>query len=364
LEVWEKVFLKDAAFMEDTHGKVGCVICHGGDCRAEDKAAAHLDLTVDPSPTSCESCHAEISGHAESSLHVTLDGMRAKLEARGADMSQGSLADQAFENHCARCHTTCGQCHISRPTQSDGGLLKSHQIKKSPSMLNNCAACHGARAGNEYLGNNEGVPGDLHWSKLGMTCNACHGDELHAAAPGASDKYDNDLVVSCEDSGCHDTLRRNLSQNSFHDQHVGDLSCQVCHSVAYKNCYDCHTYLDDAGAPKFSTEPSVMLFKVGLNPLISEDRPYRYVVLRHVPGNPELFDYYGTDLLPEFENEPTWKYATPHNIQLKTPQTESCNACHGNAALFLTAKDIAPAETAANQKVVVNEIPAGFGGGK
>ncbi len=343
--------------MEDTHGKVGCVICHGGDCRTEDKAAAHLDLIADPSPATCESCHAEISVNSESSMHTTLDGMRSKLEARGADMIQGSLADQAFENHCAGCHTTCGQCHISRPTQAGGGLLKSHEIRKTPSMQNNCVACHGARAGNEYLGNNEGVRGDLHWNQQGMSCGACHGDELHAASPGATDKYRNDLAISCEGSGCHDTLRQNLNQNAFHDQHVNDLSCQVCHSVAYKNCYGCHAYLDADGAPKFTTEPSQMLFKVGLNPLISEDRPQRYVVLRHAPGNPDLFKYYGEDLLPEFDNEPTWKYATPHNIQLQTPQTKSCNACHGNEDLFLTAKDVAAAEMAANSKVIVTKIP-------
>jgi len=357
LEVWEKVFLKDAAFMEDTHGRVGCVICHGGDCRTEDKAVAHLDLITDPSPASCQSCHADISGHAESSMHVTLDGMRSTLEVRGADMSQGTLADQAFENHCAHCHTTCGQCHISRPTQAGGGLLDSHEIKKTPSMQNNCVACHGARAGNEYLGNNEGVPGDLHWSQQGMSCNKCHGDELHESPLDAESRYQNDLTVSCESDGCHEETRSDYQDNEFHDQHINDLSCQVCHSVEYKSCYGCHVGKNDAGIPYFATGPSEMTFKIGLNPIISQERPSKYVLLRHAPVVPDTFAYYGENLLPEFDNEPTWKYATPHNIQLKTPQTERCNACHGNEALFLTAKDVAAAEAAANQKVIVTEIP-------
>ena len=53
MEVWEKVFVKDAEFLQSTHGKVGCVICHGGDSREEDKELAHADLIIDPSDGNC-----------------------------------------------------------------------------------------------------------------------------------------------------------------------------------------------------------------------------------------------------------------------------------------------------------------------
>ncbi|MCP4424932.1 MAG: hypothetical protein GY803_10595, partial [Chloroflexi bacterium] len=39
---------------------------------------------------------------------------------------------------------------------------------------------------------------------------------------------------------------------------------------------------------------------------------------------------------------------TPLRIQRETPQTESCDACHGNADLFLTIDDIYPEEVEAN----------------
>ncbi|MFC2070126.1 hypothetical protein ACFLTB_03000, partial [Chloroflexota bacterium] len=67
---------------------------------------------------------------------------------------------------------------------------------------------------------------------------------------------------------------------------------------------------------------------------------------------------YGTSLLPDFNAVPTWKYATPHNIQLNTPQNESCNACHGNSDIFLTEGDISSEEKEANKGVIVEEIPA------
>ena len=100
-----------------------------------------------------------------------------------------------------------------------------------------------------------------------------------------------------------------------------------------------------------------MAFKIGRNPLQSEDRPWKYVPVRHVPVDPESFAYYGEDLLPNFDALPTWKYATPHNIQRNTPQTETCDACHGNAELFLTADDVLPDELEANKDVIVEELP-------
>lgn len=355
MEVWEKVFLKKADFMQETHGQVGCVICHGGDSRAETKETAHLDMVLDLSPASCLSCHEDIVDANADSFHSTLAGMQNSLEMRGGDMSDGAALSEAFENHCSTCHTTCGQCHISRPASLEGGLISSHKIKRPPSMTSTCVACHGARAGAEYLGDNEGIPGDLHWTKQGMTCSKCHSDEMHGTPADAANRYQNDTTSQCED--CHQEVLANPESNPQHAEHLTDLACQVCHAVAYKNCYSCHVELSD-GKAHFSTEPSTVEFKIGLNPVISETRPYQYVVVRHVPVSPDSFSYYGDNLLPDFNAMPTWKLATPHNIQLQTPQNESCNACHGNTELFLTQDDVAPAEREANKAVIVIRIPS------
>jgi thiosulfate/3-mercaptopyruvate sulfurtransferase len=104
-----------------------------------------------------------------------------------------------------------------------------------------------------------------------------------------------------------------------------------------------------------------MLFKIGLNPLQSPDRPWKYVPLRHVPIDPDSFAYYGENLLPNFDALPTWKYATPHNIQRNTPQTETCDSCHGNAEFFLTTDDLEYYEREANRNVVVDDVPPATG---
>jgi hypothetical protein len=140
------------------------------------------------------------------------------------------------------------------------------------------------------------------------------------------------------------------------ESHFEALSCQGCHATTYKHCYGCHVAMDSSTA-YYKTEPAQMLFKIGRNPLQSPDRPWRYVPVRHVPIDRESFAYYGEDLLPNFDALPTWKYATPHNIQRITPQNESCGACHGNAAFFLTAKDVDPDEREANKNVIVEQLP-------
>jgi hypothetical protein len=72
----------------------------------------------------------------------------------------------------------------------------------------------------------------------------------------------------------------------------------------------------------------------------------------------QSFAHYGENLLSNFDASSTWVYATPHNIQLKTPQTESCNACHGNESIFLTADKVNALELNASLSVIINEIPA------
>jgi hypothetical protein len=136
------------------------------------------------------------------------------------------------------------------------------------------------------------------------------------------------------------------------------LSCQVCHSVSYTSCDGCHVAISEtSGQPFFSTEGSYFTFLIGKNPRKSFDRPYEYVPVRHVPISRTSFEYYGENMLPNFNARPTWVYATPHNIQRETPQTESCANCHNNPDIFLTPDKVNPEELEANLNVMVYEIP-------
>ncbi len=371
LEPWEKV-LVDEGFMDDLHGEVLCTVCHEGNQTAEDKDEAHEDMVSDPSASpnqGCQMCHSSHAETVETSLHTTLDGYWTAIDARSAPENHPQL-EEMFGNHCESCHTTCGDCHISQPNSVGGGFIDGHIVKKTPSMTRNCTACHGSRVGNEYLGKHEGINGDVHFRQGRMNCVDCHtGDDLHDSTGACTEchdltedadlikptnRYAGAQVPACE--SCHEDIATSNPQHTLHQE---KLSCQVCHSVSYTSCDGCHVATsEESGKPFFSTQGDYLTFFIGKNPIQTYHRPYEYVPVRHIPVDTESYAFYGDSLLPNFDTRPTWAYATPHNIQRITPQNESCESCHGNAEIFLTADKVAPAELEANQSVIVDEVPS------
>lgn len=364
VEAWAKVFLDDEGFLTSTHGSVGCIECHGGTEATNDMESAHVGMQRDPAASgACAFCHAGTTEVQLNSLHTTLQGYYEVLGARSTPELSAGL-QEAFDNHCTSCHSSCGQCHVSVPETAGGGLLASHEFKKIPPMNTTCTACHGSRINDEYKGKNtttDGMttPADVHFNPGGMACIDCHDEtELHGDVSAANDlsMYSGTPNVACTD--CH-PLDELVGANDQHTEfHLTYLTCYVCHSVDYKNCYSCHVQKSNEGVAYYTTDPSEMHFYIGLSPLKSADRPQAYTVLRHIPVDRDSFGYYGADLLPNFDAVPTWKYTTPHNIQLDTPQNASCDSCHGNADIFLTEDKVAPDELAANKDVIVPYIPS------
>ena len=359
LEPFEKVLVsKD--FLNTDHGEVACVDCHGGNADSMDKAAAHRGL--DPYPAlnnpdeTCGECHEEIVATAKNSLHTTLSTFVTVLKTR-SDMNKWPQIDEARKNHCAACHTSsCGGCHVSRPKFAKKGFINGHIFQKRSDPFNQCTACHGSRVGNEYYGMRG--QGDVHVAKYDMDCVACHkAKEMHAAAPAdLPGRYHLKEIVACTD--CHQDLEHGSVRD--HALHVGKVQCQVCHSQTYVNCYSCHTGKDEQGIAYFQNEREVEDMKIGLN--YDKKAPgatYSYMLVRHEPSDLEVFDFYVKDAFTNFDKVPTWKRASPHNIQRKTWQTANCNNCHGNRDLFLSEKDLLDYEKKANAIVIVadNKIP-------
>ena len=372
MEPWEKVLVNLPAFNGDVHSAASCTFCHGG-VQSVDKETAHQGVIARPSDGEnpvCSTCHVhtEMSQvFTSSSLHSTLNGFLTAIEARSAPAGTQSLAalEDMFSSQCATCHTSCGDCHVSQPAITGGGLINGHVFNKTPSLTQNCTACHGSRAGDEFMGNNEGFEADVHYSKRNMLCTDCHtADQMHGKYPQSEvggdavsqpeNRYAGDLGPQCLD--CHKYVL--IDNNVMHRVHGEDFSCQVCHTVSYKSCDGCHvTKSDGTEMPAFNLEGSSMTFMIGLNPIQDENHPAKYATLRHVPITETSFESYGKDLLPGFDNLPTWVYSTPHNIQLQTPQTRTCDSCHGNEEIFLTEDKIAPSEFDANRNVIVEVVP-------
>jgi hypothetical protein len=359
----EKILVDMDILDDENHGGIACHECHGGNPEDPNWKTAHKGVKRDPTypdaTAACGDCHDEISEQYQKSLHATLKPYESVIGKRCNSKGViGEKVEGAMGTHCSQCHSSCGQCHISRPDSVGGGFLESHFFKRKPPMQEVCTACHGSRIGKEYLGEHEGTSPSVHRQKY-MTCDKCHtGEEMHGDGKEYADRYHVENGPNCVD--CHESIYDKKAKNVIaHRIHKDKTSCHVCHSQPYNNCASCHVGKDKNDIAFYKTKASWFTFKIGLNPLRSEKRPEKFVTLRHVPVDPGTFDFYVKDALKNFNAVPTWKVATPHNIQLKTPQNASCNACHGNESLFLLDKDVEGVEKAANKGVIVpaNLIP-------
>ncbi len=379
LEPWEKVLVDGEVFPTTIHGAISCIECHNG-IQDPDKEIAHTDLIATPSTDNervCSKCHPAVTMTYDDSLHAAQTGYWTALDERTAPEDH-PVIDEMFGNHCQSCHTICGDCHVSRPQSAGAGFIDGHNFQKTPSMTNNCTACHGSRVGNEYLGKNEDVKSDIHFRQGRMKCTDCHtGHEMHGqlaecdtchtempttdTLPPDHRYADDDLgTPTCE--SCHKEAANGLDDITMHQPHGSKLACQVCHSVSYTSCDGCHVQIsEETGNPFFATDGTYMTFLIGKNPIQSEQKPYEFITLRHIPVSEDSYAFYGEDLLKNFNALPTWAYTTPHNIQRITPQAESCNACHGNESIFLTADKVAENELEANLPVIVENVPAVLG---
>ena len=376
-------------YLTTTHGTQACTSCHGGIDTATTRAAAHSG-TWEPIPGSdkCGSCHAAIVTASDNSLHTNLGGYAKALGDRGFNFNDNTAATR-FNAQCTKCHVAntsgkaaCGFCHVSVPPTAGGGFLNGHNFRFTPDMDRNCTACHGSRVKDEFYGQNNAlitrnglglaaVLPDVHFARtkvvdnttgLPKGCAFCHGAaEMHGGGvpspAGSGGRYDVTGTPKCVD--CHANM---TGANSLHTAgHLATMDCQVCHAQPYKNCFGCHTDVDTArtglpfytinqGDPTLATRAegsapdALMTFRIGKNPLWAGTGDLlnkKYAVLRHVPVDIDLFQYPlagpVAGLLPGMTAKPTWKYATPHNIQRNiTGATSSfasfnvsnCNNCH------------------------------------
>jgi hypothetical protein len=353
----EKVFVDSEIAEDENHGELSCEECHGGNPNEPDWRIAHKGVVKDPSypdpSDACGVCHDSIAEHYQKSLHVSLAPFKIIIDKRANTAEEvHTKVNEGRELHCRSCHSSCGQCHISRPESVEGGLLEAHLFQRRPPMQLVCTACHGSRIEKEYFGKNKGIEPDIHKEKY-FKCNKCHkAGEMHGDGKDYANRYEVENGPKC--LHCHESIYEPKSHNAKgHWIHKDLVSCHVCHSQPYKNCYSCHVGRDEHGHTFYKTEGSQINFKVGLNPMRSKNRPEKFVTLRHVPVDHDSFKFYAKDGLTNFDTLPTWKLATPHNIRRQTPQNKTCNDCHNNKELFLIEKDVEKKYLEANKNVIV-----------
>ena len=374
IEPYDRVYLTPAgydAFSKSAHGQKACTWCHGGNADTKEKKLAHTgDFIKYPSTqaeTKCITCHPSQS-ITPNSIHALGSGQKAMLVSRYGAQSFDQLPAhliEGYDHNCAKCHGTCGDCHVNRPKAGGGGLYKGHQFIKTPDMIDQCVACHSSRGGHAFLGIASGTVPDVHKTKMNANCLTCHtGIELHGNGMVYDQRYKVPQLPECKD--CHTAI---ATSNTYHSAHINSFNCQTCHSQDYNNCGSCH--VGEAGARIASHQK----FKIGMNP-IPATKPYRMATVRQSLMAPDSWKEYGVATLANFDSKPTYKYTTPHNILRWTTRTQvaagkSCyDNCHiikegtvfRNKNLYLFNTDLESWEVNATKDVVVDgKLPSSWG---
>ena len=362
LALTEKVYIRlnslqginSFADIEPRHASIGCAGCHGGNSvvdAPDDTSAyriAHAGVLRDPSAVgelgcSGSSCHTDIVRRNETSMHTNLWGEKAHVALRNGfesfEACPSNITD-GFSKDCNSCHTTCGQCHISRPNAAGGGFLgqtlgTNHQFIRTPDEANVCTACHGSRVGDDWNANQERVPGnvpDVH-NDFGYSCLDCHTEDLHGEGESDADytsRYQVQDLPQCTD--CHNI---DSDDNLYHVNHWPngdaedgvDLSCFVCHSQPYNNCNTCHagSWKSEYEADNSGEYRVYSQHKIARNPYYGDsDHPHSssaWIAVRHIPVSPDAFTAWNVNSMSNYNDMETWKYASPHNIKRWTERT-------------------------------------------
>jgi thiosulfate/3-mercaptopyruvate sulfurtransferase len=376
-EPYDRVYLGGDGYEKyksSGHYSVGCTGCHNGTDGVLDKDMAHSgDFIRHPSmfaDQKCAGCHKDISDHYATSLH-TGTGQKRKVTIRhGLEGPHefdklDELHKEGYNTNCARCHGTCGNCHVVRPAAGGGGLKAGHAFARTPDMQSVCITCHTSRGGHAYLGIAPGTKPDVHLTKAGFTCLNCHdGAELHGDGNQVSQRYAYTELPRCEN--CHTSIE---SSNMYHSMHMDDFNCQVCHSQDYNNCGSCHIHGEGARVPSYQG------FKIAKNPIPDVKTEYEFALVRRTLAAPDNWKEYGVPEYANFNAFPTYNYTTPHNILRWTSRTEvekgkSCSSgCHIrndgdtiiNKELYLFQSDLLEWEKDATTKITVDgELPSSW----
>jgi len=374
-EPYDRVFLSGsgyASFKSSGHYGIGCTGCHNGNGETGDKTQAHSgDWISHPSMAyeeKCAACHKAVTDMFPSSLHNGT-GQKRKVAMRsglgGADEFDQLPAHQiqGYNNNCAHCHGTCGNCHVVRPAIAGGGLAKGHDFSGTPDMLNVCVACHVSRGGHAYLGVAAGTQPDVHLTGMDFDCLSCHdGQELHGDGNMVEQRYAYADLPECEN--CHSNLE---TSNNYHSVHYDDFNCHVCHSQDYNNCGSCHVGGEGARIPAY------MDFRIAANPIPDLKAGYDFVLVRRTLAAPDNWKEYGVENYANFAVHPTYNYTTPHNLLKWTDRTEGgadCSSkCHIrmegdsmiNKELYLFQADLLEWELDATSPITVDgKLPASW----
>ena len=260
-------YLIAAESIATTHGKLGCLACHGGDGEAADKDAGHVELIADMSaadPEKCIICHEDMPDEFPND----------RLRLPHGTLIERTLSEEPCGVHCSDCHggvghgfdpvsgekfcsmTVCLDCHEERDLEIQVADCNAcHLGPHEEEMSLACIDCHRSTEvwqeveASAHPVSLEGKHGeracfDCHlypnFSGLSSTCSGCH-ESIHT-------EWDDDDCSACHDpSGGWEFAASGWDGHAdLWDQYKGQhtkVSCNGCHFDGYDldpACTTCH----------------------------------------------------------------------------------------------------------------------------
>jgi hypothetical protein len=139
-------------------------------------------------------------------------------------------------------------------------------------------------------------------ARIRLTCH--NGKSFHGDGSEPTNRFEAPNKPSCLD--CHPDAAPDKGNVEAHNAHPeGTVDCYVCHATVNKSCYNCHV---GEGAQSEAD------FKIGLN--TRADWPYKYSVVRHMPGVSTMLDPFEPGLMADYDSVPHWKTTNAVGQQL------------------------------------------------
>jgi len=113
-EMYKGLLVDKGILASDPHFSEGCISCHKGDEKAQDRKVAHKGMIKRPSDDvkTCASCHEDITKTYATALHYTSAGQKHGVRERFSPAERKLFDEKIFEQSCRSCHASCGDCHV------------------------------------------------------------------------------------------------------------------------------------------------------------------------------------------------------------------------------------------------------------
>jgi len=300
----------------------------------------------------CTACHG-------SRVKDEYLGSNAALYARNRANSATVVAGDGFAGAAIKPDAhyskgmTCNACHPAGEMHGQGVVANIDRYGITGRM--GCTTCHAALTGSNSFhsaGHLDKMACQLCHSQPYKNCFSCHTQEAQPSGAAYFTSNGTDPTRLARRVPATWSATVTYAANAYVTYNTVEYRSLLATNLNHLPDAAASTWWVAAAAP-IPAGDALIAFKAGVNPQFGvAPGAKKYAVLRHVPVDADVFTYdeEGTSLpglIPNLTGLPTWKFATPHNIQRLTaitadpdgagPQT-ACGNCHSTryARFWLT----------------------------